>query len=190
MIVYTKEEFELNFELIIDGILDGQIFVYPTDTIYGLGCDATNSAAVKRVREIKEVNNRPFSVVVPNKTWIRDNCEVDEKVVVWLKKLPGPYTLILKIKNKSAIAKETNMGLDTIGVRILDHWIQNAVEKLGRPIVTTSANKPEHGFMNNIDNLDSTIRSKIDFIVQDGEKNAKPSTIIDLTKVTTPVKKR
>jgi len=190
MLNYSKAEFELRTDAILDRILQGHIFIHPTDTIYGIGCDATNSDAVKRLRDIKDRHERPFSVMVPSKTWIRDNCVVDEDVVKWLTKLPGPYTLVLTLKNKNAIAKEVNMDLGTVGVRMIDHWFQKACEVLGKPIVTTSANVIGNDFMKSMDDLDVSIRGKTDFIVYEGEKQGKPSTIVNLTKKPEDIKER
>ena len=174
----------------MDKVDQGGIFIHPTDTIYGIGCDATNSEAVKKIREMKVCYDRPFSVMVPNKTWIRKNCIVEEQVIEWITKLPGSYTLILKLKNKNAIAKEVNNGMDTIGVRIIDHWFQKACETLGKPIVTTSANLVGNEFMISLENLDPKIKGKTDFIIYEGEKQGKPSTIVNLTKSQRILKER
>ena len=98
MPLISKTELDQRKDVFLDEIKSGIVFVYPTDTIYGIGCDATNSSSVLKVRNIKERNDLPFSVVAPSKDWIRDNCEVDAKAEQWLDKLPGPYTLILKLK--------------------------------------------------------------------------------------------
>ncbi|MCB9358769.1 threonylcarbamoyl-AMP synthase [Candidatus Woesearchaeota archaeon] len=190
MLSYSKAEFELRSDAIVDQIVQGSIFIHPTDTIYGIGCDATSTEAVHKLREIKSRYTRPFSIMVPDKTWIRQNCEVNDQVIEWIKKLPGPYTLILKLKNKDAIAPEVNNGLDTIGIRLTDHWIQKGVELLGRPVVTTSANRVGNDFMTSIENLDPEIKSKTDFIIYEGEKLGRPSTIVDLTKDPEDIQKR
>lgn len=182
MLTYTKAEFELKSEIILNRVKTGQVFLHPTDTIYGIGCDATNEEAVKKIRAIKERFKLPFSVMVPSKTWIRDNCEINDRAIEWLKKLPGPYTLILKLKNKGAIVKQVNNNLDTVGVRIPDHWIHKLSQKIDRPIVTTSANIVGNDFMTSLENLDISIRDRVDFTVYEGEKQGRPSTIIDLTK--------
>ncbi len=190
MLNYSKAEFELRTDAILNKIVEGGIFIHPTDTIYGLSCDATNSDAVKKVREMKDRYERPFSIIVPSKTWIRENCEVDESVIKWLKKLPGPYTLILKLKNKKAIAPEVNAGMDTIGVRIPDHWFHKACELLGKPIVSTSANQVGSNFMTSVEDLNVNIKAKTDFIIYEGEKQGKPSTLINLTEKKESIKER
>ena len=165
MKIYNKEKFNENKEKILTKIKEGNIFIYPTDTIYGIGCDARNFEAVKRIRELKNRDEKPFSVIAPSKEWIIDNCEEKN-----LDKLPGPYTLILKLKNKECVASNVS-GLDTLGVRIPDHWF-----KVDIPIVTTSVNKSDKNNMTSLEDLDKDI--KVDFIIYEGEKKGKSSKII------------
>ncbi len=188
--VITKEEFQLKKHEILSKVEDGAIFIHPTDTIYGIGCDATNESAVKKVREAKQRYSKPFSVIAPSKTWIRENCEVNPEVIKYLKKLPGPYTLILKLKKDNHIAKNVKGGLPTLGVRIPDHWSTKIAEELDKPIITTSANIVGKEFMTSLDNLDISIKNKIDFILYEGEKRGRPSTLIDLSQEETLVTKR
>lgn len=152
-------------------ILDGAVFIYPTDTIYGIGCDARNDSAVKRIREIKLREEKPFSVIAPSKEWIKENCVVGSE----LDYLPGPYTLILKLKNKDCVSKFVS-SLDTLGVRIPDHWISGFVSELGIPIVTTSVNKSGEKFMTCLEDLDKDL--DVDFVIDDGKLDGKPSKLI------------
>ncbi len=190
MITYTKAEFEQKPDAMIDKILQGAVIIHPTDTIYGLGCDATNSEAVNKIRDIKVRFTRPFSIIAPSKNWIRENCIIDKKGEEWLSKLPGPYTLILTLKNKEAIATEVNAGLETIGVRLIDHWFNIAATNGNNPIVTTSANLVGEDFMTSIENLNTNIKGKVDFTFYEGEKSGRPSTIVDLTKAPEEIEKR
>lgn len=180
MKVITKDELEIDKSYMQKKILDGSIFVYPTDTIYGMGCDATNSECIKKIREIKKRPEMPFSVIAPSKEWIIENCDVDKVAMEWIDKLPGPYTLILRLKNKDAISKHVNMGSDTIGVRIPDHWISNLVSEINKPVITTSTNLSGKEFMTSMDNLDPEIHSRVDFVIYEGEKKGRPSKIVDL----------
>jgi tRNA threonylcarbamoyl adenosine modification protein (Sua5/YciO/YrdC/YwlC family) len=186
----TKAEFGLNKEEIYDKIMNGSLFIHPTDTIYGIGCNALNSKAVQKVREAKNRHKQPFSVIAPSKDWIYENCVIDNKADEWIKKLPGPYTLILKLKNGNCISKEVTMGLNSIGVRIPDHWFTKAVADLGVPIVTTSANIVGKDFMTSLDNLDSKIKIKMDFIIYEGKKKGRPSKIVHLEGAETIIKER
>ncbi|MBW3018790.1 threonylcarbamoyl-AMP synthase [Candidatus Woesearchaeota archaeon] len=173
MDISTKEEALKNKAAILKRIKEGQVFIYPTDTVYGLGCDATNEASVKRIRELKNRDAKPFSVIAPSLDWIKQNCEANEK---WLLKLPGPYTLILPLK-KPVVAKSTNYGLNSLGVRIPGHWISSFVEALNIPIVTTSVNLANQPPVNDLDSLK---RFRVDFIIFEGPKKAKPSTVVNL----------
>ena len=127
MQIFTKAETRLKRQEILQHILEGSLFVYPTDTIYGMGCDATNAEAVKRVRQAKPRLSSAYSVIAPSIEWIKENCEISKEAEKWLKELPGPITLILNLKNKDCIAKEVNSGKDTLGVRIPNHWISDVV---------------------------------------------------------------
>ena len=180
MRILTREEINVEKKTLMEIIFDGAVFIYPTDTIYGLGCNALKSVSVKKIRDIKNRAQNPFSVIAPSKQWIFDNCIVGEKAIEWIEKLPGPYTLILKVKN-SAVAKEVNLNLNTLGVRIPNHWFSSFVEELEVPIVTTSANKAGSNFMTSLDNLDLDIKNNVDFIIYEGEKKGSPSKIIDLS---------
>jgi len=190
MRVLTKEEFLIERLFLFKSILNGAVFIHPTDTIYGIGCNAEKEEAVKKIRKIKQRQDNPFSVIAPGKDWIKENCEFDEKVKEWLEKLPGPYTLILKLKNKECIAKSVNLGMDTLGVRIPEHWFSAVVEEFGKPVVTTSANVTGGNFMTSIDDIDPAIKPKLDFAVYEGEKKARPSELVDLSKGKIERKKR
>lgn len=179
MKILTKDEINVNKEVILEVMKNGAVFIHPTDTIYGIGCNATGEEFVDEVRAIKERPTTPFSVLAPSKDWIKNNCVVSKQAEKWLGKLPGPYTLILKMKD--GVAKNIAPGLDTLGVRIPDHWFSKVVEELGEPIVTTSANKSGGDFMTSLDNLDDDIKPRVEFLVYEGEKHGRPSTIVDLS---------
>jgi tRNA threonylcarbamoyl adenosine modification protein (Sua5/YciO/YrdC/YwlC family) len=180
MEVITKEQVKLGRDEAEDRILKGEVFIHPTDTIYGLGCNALNSRAVIRIRDIKNRDTRPFSVIAPSKDWIYQNCLLSAEEKKWVSKLPGPYTIILRLKDKNCIASETNMDMDTLGVRIPDHWFADIVKELGIPVVTTSANLTGMDYMTSIDDLDPKIARKTDFAIYEGEKKGRPSTLINL----------
>ena len=171
MEVLTRTELKLREKEIIQKIQDGSIFIYPTDTIYGIGCNALNEESVQKIRKMKGRPGSPLSIWVPSKEWITKNCDMPD---VWLDKLPGPYTLIVPIKNElMGVSKET------IGVRLPDHWFHSIVEKVGVPIITTSANRLGQRFMTSIENFDKNIN--VEFLIYEGEKLARPSKIINLT---------
>ncbi|MBU1204829.1 MAG: threonylcarbamoyl-AMP synthase [Nanoarchaeota archaeon] len=190
MRIYIKEEVLLRKEDAVRKIRNGSIIVHPTDTIYGIGCNALDSKAVNKIRKMKKRQTMPFLVIAPSKQWIYDNCVITKNIEKWINKLPGRYTLILKLKNKKAVSKTVNNAWDTLGVRIPKHWFTALVEKAGVPFVTTSANIAGEDFMTSIDDLNPKIKSKVDFIVYVGTKKGRPSKIIDLTKEKPEIIKR
>ena len=190
MRVLNKDEYHLKKQEILAQIRLGAVFIYPTDTIYGIGANALNNDAVKRVREAKGRYAMPFSVIAPSKEWIKENCVINKDAEKWLGKLPGPYTFILKLKNPDAVEQNVNSRLDTLGVRIPKHWITEIAKELNVPIVTTSANLTGKSFMTSLENLDNDINSKVDFILYEGEIKGNPSTIVDFTKDGVEIKER
>ena len=181
MRVYNEDEFRQQEDLVLKSISEGAIYLHPTDTIYGIGCDATNSTAVKRIREAKQQREQPFSIIAPSKQWITKHCVMTKEAKQWLEKLPGPYTLILTLKSKSIVAPGVVPGKDTIGVRMPDHWIQDIALALNRPLITTSANLHGKAFMTSLEDMAPELGHKMDFALYEGRKEGKPSTIVDLT---------
>ncbi|MDP6647987.1 MAG: L-threonylcarbamoyladenylate synthase [Candidatus Woesearchaeota archaeon] len=165
---------------IINSIRDGAVFIHPTDTIYGIGCNAQNSEAIKKIRELKARSTSPFSVIPPSLKWIKENCLVTEEAEKWVRELPGPFTLILKLK-KDCVAKEVNPGLKTIGVRMPRHRISKIVAKANVPIVTTSVNRGGEDYMTCLEDLDPAIKGGVKFLLYEGKKEGRPSKIVDLT---------
>ena len=136
--------------------------------------------AVEKIRIIKKRAMQPFSVIAPSKDWIKENCIINDKK--WLDKLPGPYTLVLKLQNNKALSDMVNPDIDTVGVRIPKNWFSEFISETGVPIITTSVNKSGEEFMTTLENLDDDIRHAVDFIIYEGEKTGSPSTIVRLDK--------
>ncbi len=181
MKVYSKEETKLMKKQLRERILQGVLFIYPTDTIYGIGCNALDEKAVKKLRKIKKIPTKPVSVIAPSRDWIYENCVVPKKAEEWIKKIPGPYTLILKLKNKKCVAPSINPEADTVGIRIPQHWTTLFFRPLDVPIVTTSANVTGSMFMTKIEDLDEEIEMHVDFAIYEGPIKGHASTIVNLS---------
>lgn len=175
--ILSRAEFLQKKNRYLKMIRDGAVFIYPTDTVYGIGCDATNNKAVGRIRQLKNRNVMPLSVIAPTKHWIEQNCATNAE---WLAKLPGPYTLIMQLTEQNCVAAAVTMGRDTLGVRIPSHWIADIAEELDRPIVTTSANVTGGNVMQRIEDLPRDLLH-VDFIIYEGEHRGVQSELIDLT---------
>ena len=181
MKLIDKTEFDVDEKKYLEKIRKGAVFIYPTDTIYGIGCDATNEKAVKKIREIKQRPGTPFSVIAPNKLWIQENCEVFGKGRDYIDKLPGKFTLIFALKHEGCVAKNVNPNDNsTLGVRIPNHWISEVVKELNIPIITTSVNRSGESFLTDITQLPIEIRYNVDFAINVGIIKGKPSKVVDL----------
>lgn len=181
MQMLTKAYVLENKEQIIKEIIDGKVFIYPTDTLYGIGCNATNSASVEKIRTLKKREDKPFSVIAPNLEWIGSACVLTKYGEEWIGKLPGAYTLILPIKDKSMIAPEVVKESVNLGVRIPNHWFWEVLNEAKVPFVTTSVNCSGEPPMTDFYSLSDEIKNGVDYIVYEGTKSSKASTIIDLT---------
>jgi L-threonylcarbamoyladenylate synthase len=164
----------INLQEIISKILQGKIFIYPTDTIYGLGCNAENIESVNKIKQIKQRDaNKPLSVIAPSINWIEENLIVD---IDLSKYLPGPYTLILKKKNKNFLSHVSSTG--SLGIRIPDCDFTKIIQKSGVPFITTSVNLSGEPFITQISNVPESIKNKVNIIIDAGELNGKPSILV------------
>ncbi|HBM45598.1 MAG: Translation factor SUA5 [Parcubacteria group bacterium GW2011_GWF2_38_76] len=182
MKIINKLYIKNNEAKIIREIISGKVFIYPTDTIYGIGANAKKDTAVNKIREIKERETKPFSVIAPSKKWIKDNFLIDNKIKQWIGKLPGNITLFLDKKELSCVSDEVNPTDDSLGVRIPKHWFTKIISKANVPFITTSVNKSGHSYMRRIEDIDSAILNSVDYVVYEGEKANKESEKIDLRK--------
>jgi tRNA threonylcarbamoyl adenosine modification protein (Sua5/YciO/YrdC/YwlC family) len=190
MRVISKDELHHQKEQFKDQISQGNIFIYPTDTIYGIGCSINNIDAIKKIRDIKKrPENKAFSIIAPSKEWIKEHCEVNGEVEKWLDKLPGPYTLILKLKKVNETFSVVNGGTDTIGVRIPNHWISGFVKELDHPIITASVNYRGEDFMTSLEDLNEDIKSRTHFILYEKELSGNPSTMVNLANIEMDLRK-
>ena len=154
--------------------LKNEIFIYPTDTIYGIGCDATNKKLVEKIRKIKGRDNKPFSVIAPSIKWILDNFNVDKLLIE--KYLPGPYTLLLEKKEPNFLKHISDN--EFVGVRVPKNNFTKTIQSLKVPIVTTSVNLSGKKFANSIKEVDKRILNKINIVVDSGKLSGKPSVLI------------
>jgi L-threonylcarbamoyladenylate synthase len=154
-------------------ILEGRIFIYPTDTIYGLGCNALDEKAVQKIREIKNRDMKPISFIAPNLDWIKENLIVNLDLE---KYLPGPYTLVLKKKDKNFL-NWVSSG-ESLGVRIPANKFCDEVRSTGIPFITTSVNLAGEKPANKIAEISTEIIKKVDIVIDEGELSGKPSTLI------------
>jgi len=160
---------------ILEKIKDGSIIIYPTDTVYGIGCNALNVDAVNKIKQIKASDgNKPLSIIAPSKEWIYQHTKATPELVD--KYLPGRYTLVLEKKDPTFLSHVSPS--DTIGIRIPAHKFSKIIEKAGVPFITTSANLAGEKPASSIDEINREIFIKADMIMNGGKLPGTPSTIV------------
>ena len=179
MKVIDKAYVESHKHEILEAIRVGKIFIYPTDTIYGMGTNARIEDSVKKIRELKQRDQKTMSVIAPSKEWIEENCVVDRETID--KYLPGPYTLWMNKKEGAEALKGVNVEDNTIWVRIPGNWFTEVVQEAGVPFVTTSVNVTGEPHMEKLEDVRGEVLDQVDYIVYEGEKKGKRSEKVVLT---------
>ena len=157
------------------------VIVYPTDTIYGLGCDVTSKAAVERIRRIKGRDaNKPMSFVCADLVQVSRYGHVSNFAHRILKRfLPGPYTFVLTATRETPRVFQSKQK--TVGIRIPDHPVPLAlVEQLGNPVVSTSANESDEEVVTNPADLEQIFGHRVDLIMECGTLPVLASSVISL----------
>jgi L-threonylcarbamoyladenylate synthase len=168
-------------EELADSLREGKVLVLPTDTVYGLVCDATNKKAVERLFKIKnrDINN-PIPAFVRDMEMAREYVLMDKEQEEFLNKVwPGKVTVVLKRSGKELYGAEK----DTLALRVPKHkLINDLLEIIEFPVSGTSANVSGKGSVINVKDLLEQLEERPDIIVDGGElEENKASTIIDLT---------
>jgi len=164
-----------------DVLRQGGIIIYPTDTIYGLGCNIGNKQAIERVQRIKgRDKHKPMSFVCADLKHISDYAQVSNYAHRILKHcLPGAYTFVLPATRKTPRALQTKEK--TIGLRIPDHPVPLAlVHKLGQPILSTSANYSNEEVITEPWILEEKFGHQVDLILECGSLPLEASSVVSL----------
>jgi len=161
-------------------ILEGEIIVYPTDTLYGMGVDATNKKAINKLNQLKG-RISPLSIIVNSEKMIKKYIDIKFSFKKDLNKyLPGPFTILLNNFN-NMLPEELSQGTNKIGIRIpKSSFILKVVKNMNRPIVTTSVNYHNMKPLNNVDMINKQF-NKLSIFAEDINLNSLGSTIIDYT---------
>lgn len=164
----------------VDSLRRGEVIAYPTDTVYGLGCDIMQKKAVDRVYQIKRLKkDQPLAFVCPDLSDIARYAIVDNQTYRILKRgTPGPFVFILNATRE--VPRVLMMKRKTVGIRVPDNPVAQAlVRELGRPIVSTSASWQGEQ-LNDPADIDARFRG-LSLVLDIGWSGLEPSTIVDLT---------
>lgn len=161
------------------------VIVYPTDTVYALGCDIQNKRALERVCQIKGINPEKalFSCICPDlKTVSEYALHIGNDTFKLMRRAcPGPYTFILEASK--SIPRHFQSRRKTVGVRIVDHPIPlEIVRALGRPILTTSLPDSDEVYPTDPDEIFDAFGRLVDIVVCAGPGGDQPSTVIDCSR--------
>ena len=173
---------------VVEVLQNGGVIVYPTDTIYGLGCDLFNPEAIRKIHRLKKLDGKkPLSFICSDLKDISRYAYVSNYAYKMMKRLlPGAYTFILKATKmvpKIALTKQ-----NTVGIRIPENKIcLTLVKELGHPIISTSVYKPDEGLYNDPAEIDERYGKQLDLVIDGGAIVAEHSSIIDLTEETPSV---
>lgn len=169
---------------IVDELRRGGVIIYPTDTVYAIGCDIMQPKAIQRVAALKGVKPERalFSIICSDISMAGKYTKISDKVFKYMKRsLPGPFTFILPAAKGLPSSLE---GLrKTIGIRIPDNRIVHAiVEELRNPMLTTSIKSDQFGeseYTTDPELINEKYSKFVDVIIDGGYGNDEPSTVVD-----------
>ena len=183
--LYNKNPDPKQIDKVVSVLKKGGVIIYPTDTVYGMGCDITNTQALERVARLRGVKleKANFSFIFYDLSNLSDYIrQIDTATYKILKKtLPGPYTFILKGNNKLPKAFKKRK---TVGIRIPDNNIVREIVKvLGNPIISTSIYDEDEvlEYTTDPELIYEKWHKKVDLVIDGGYGDNIPSTIIDLS---------
>lgn len=163
-------------------VKDGGVLVYPTETVYGLGCDPFNVEAVKRVFKIKGERKKPLPVLSCSITAVKKIAELSERAEKIAERFwPGPLTLVLP--KKAALPNVVTCNLNSVGVRIPKHEVAlQLIRSSNGLLIGTSANKTGGKPPKTAQEATKQVGENVDVILDGGASRlGKPSTVLDLT---------
>jgi len=172
-----------HIQRIAEQLRSGAVICYPTDTVYGIGCDIFNQKAIKKIYQIKQrPKHKPFSFMCSGLKNVNNYGHVSNMAYRVMKKaLPGPFTFVLpstKLVPKIMVTKQK-----TVGIRVPDNNIcLSLIEALGNPILTTSATLDEEGPpLTEAYEFDERLGNMVDLVIDGGNLYPDPSTVVSFT---------
>lgn len=189
--IYPNSINERYIDQAVDALRAGDLIIYPTDTLYAIGCDATNARAIEHVCRIKEIDPRKqsLSIMCADISQAANYARIDNRAFdIMRRNLPGPFTFILP---PSSTLPKVFKGRKEVGVRVPDDEVARMLaEHLGSPMLTTSLVidpdiMPDEGHTLMMELADQ-YSSDIALLIDAGERGTLPSAVIDLTDSTTP----
>jgi tRNA threonylcarbamoyl adenosine modification protein (Sua5/YciO/YrdC/YwlC family) len=171
---------------VVECLQDGGLIIYPTDTVYGLGCDVFKQKSVEKIARIRgvELKKHNFSFICSDLSHLSDFTKpIDRSTYKLMRRaLPGPFTFILNAN--TSIPKLFKNKKKTVGIRVPNHNIpRTIVEELGNPILTTSIHDDDAVIEYSTDPelIYEKYKNQVDIVIDGGYGNLTPSTVVDCT---------
>ncbi len=184
--VHPENPAPRHIKQIVDILHQGGVIIYPTDTVYGLGCDITQSKAIERIARIKGIKPEKsnFSIICYDLSHLSAYTKQISNPVYKLMKhyLPGPFTFILPASNQ--VPRIFKSKKKTVGIRIPNHPIPlEIVKELGNPILTTSIHDYDEilDYTTDPELIHDNFNHLTDLVIDGGYGNNVPSTVVDCT---------
>ena len=184
--IYEKNPNEKAIQQVVDVLKKGGLIIYPTDTIYGLGCDITNQKAIEKIYQIRGMKPEKahLSFICYDLSHISDYIKpIDNSAFRLLKKaLPGPFTFIFEANNK--VPKLLSSNKKTVGIRVPDNDIaREIVRVLGNPIVSASIHDEDEilEYSTDPELIHEKYKDKVDLVIDGGYGGNMASTVVDCT---------
>lgn len=179
--MYTSNINDRFMDEVVEMLRDGGIVIYPTDTLYAIGCNALNNNAIERICKIKGINPQRtnLSIVCSDISQASQYARIDNRVFQLLREnLPGAFTFILPA---ASTLPKVFKGRKTVGIRVPDNVIAREIaSRLGNPILTTSIewdDEPEDG--TNPQAIAMKYEDVVDIVIDGGYGELTPSTVVD-----------
>lgn len=184
--IYPENPDPRKIARVVDVLSKGGVIIYPTDTVYGLGCDIFNQKALDRVKQIKGIKgkNLNLSFICYDLSHLSEYTRrVTTPIFKIMKKgLPGPYTFLLEASTK--VPKILNANKKTVGIRVPDNNIpREIVRELGNPIITTSIHDEDEilEYATDPELIHEKFDQLVDIVIDGGYGNIEASTVVDCT---------
>ena len=186
--IYPENPNPRHIRQVVDVLEEGGIIIYPTDTVYAMGCDIKANKSIEKIAQFKGMNpmNPDMSLIFHDMSQLSEYTVIrDNSIFKLLKRnLPGPFTFIVQANNQ--IPKMFKNRKKTVGIRIPDNNIVlELVRELGRPIITTSVHDPDSliEYTTDPELIHEKYRDFADIVVDGGYGKNEASTIVDCTTV-------
>ncbi len=178
----TKKYFLDNKDFFLAEMKAWKVFIYPTDTVLGIGCIVGDFNSVEKIFELKQRENKPLLIIIPDLDWLWKNCNISDQNLEYIsEKLPWAYSFVVNLKDSKSVNSRIHNNLWSVWVRIPDSWFAQIVSELWEAFITTSVNISWEESVLYVDNIPESILTWVDYIIESEEKFlGKSSTLIDM----------